>query len=376
MPAKRLTQEEFLKKCKEIHGNNYDYSLVEYETMRKNIKIICPIHGIFEQNASKHSSGCGCPKCNNGGKSTKNEFINKSNKKHNNKYNYSLVDYTNNKTKVKIICPIHGIFEQRPDVHSNQGQGCPECKKEKLSKLKRKRKELFIKESKEIHGDKYDYSLVKYLNTEKKVKIICPIHGVFKQTPHNHLGQKQGCPKCFDRTKTRWTKNQFIKKAKKIHGNKYDYSKVIYFGSKIKVKIICPIHGIFKQKPCSHIGLGTCGCPKCNESKGEKAIRIYLENKNIDFVYQKKFDNCKSKKNLRFDFHLPNENLIIEYDGEQHFNINEFFGGKEAFKKLKNNDKIKNDFCKENKINLIRIPFFKFNEINNILNKNLNEKYF
>jgi hypothetical protein len=166
-----------------------------------------------------------------------------------------LVDYKNTYTKIKIICPVHGIFEQRTSNHL-RGQGCKQC-----GGTKKLTTEEFIKKAKTIHGDKYDYNLVDYKNTYTKVKIICPIHGVFKQKPSDHL-RNNGCPECSGTKKL--TTKEFIEKAKAVHGDKYDYSLVKYKNTKTKVKIICPIHNTFEQRPNSH--LKGFGCPECRQS--------------------------------------------------------------------------------------------------------------
>ena len=188
-------------------------------------------------------------------KTTK-EFIEQARAVHGNKYDYSLVKYINNRTKVKIVCPEHGEFEQRPDAHTLLKQGCPMC-----SGNKNKTTKQFIKEAKKVHNNKYDYSLVNYTNALDKITIICPEHGVFKQSAHSHLCGT-GCPKCKQNYK--YTKNTFIEKAQAVHGNKYDYSKVEYVNCKTKVKIVCPIHGEFEQLPDAHINKNE-GCPKCGE---------------------------------------------------------------------------------------------------------------
>lgn len=186
---KKLTTAEFIQRAKEVHGDKYDYSLVEYVNNETKVKIICPIHGVFEQKPHDHLQKCGCQKCNNHLSLTIEKFTQKANKIHNFKYNYNLVDYKNNKTKVKIICPIHGVFEQYP-THHLQGAGCKKC-----SNVYKPNTEEFIQKAKEIHRDKYDYSLVDYKNAHTKVKIICPIHGKFDQAPAEHI-RGNGCPKC------------------------------------------------------------------------------------------------------------------------------------------------------------------------------------
>ena len=189
MPRK-LTTDVFIEKSKKIHGDKYDYSLVNYINQKNRVKIICPIHGIFEQLPTDHYfSGAGCPYCANNVVYTTDVFIEKSKKIHGDKYDYSLVNYINNKTKIKIICPIHGIFEQRPDEHL-KGSMCRFCANNVKFDTK-----IFIEKSVDKHGVKYDYSLVNYINSHIKVKIICPIHGEFEQKPYHHLNGV-GCPYC------------------------------------------------------------------------------------------------------------------------------------------------------------------------------------
>ena len=156
--SKKLTNEEFIKVANNIHNNKYDYSLVNYINAKTKVKIICLVHGVFEQTPNNHTSISnknGCPVCKNE-KNLLKDFIKKSNIIHHNKYDYSLIDYKNIRTKIKIICPIHGQFEQTPNNHLNLKQGCAKCRK--------LNNDIFINKSKEIHGNKYDYSLVDYTN--------------------------------------------------------------------------------------------------------------------------------------------------------------------------------------------------------------------
>src|SRR6056297_2875605 len=237
------------------------------------------------------------------------ELINIFRKVHGDKYDYSLVSTTKTKQKVKIICPIHGIFEQTVSGHL-RGNNCKKCSSSKHSENMTKSKECFIKKAKETHKNKYDYSLVNYKHSHKKVKIICPIHGIFEQTPNSHL-QKSGCPECF---KQRQTKNIFDFKniSNNVHGSKYDYSLVDYKTSKQKVKIICPVHGIFEQRPDNHIqGQGCPNCiPKSYTSKSEIELREWIQ----DFI--------EIKSNVRdiispyeIDIVIPSKKLAIEFDG-------------------------------------------------------------
>ena len=184
----------FIEKAKKVHESKYDYSKVEYINNHTKVCIICPKHGEFWQTPRAHLGGNGCSKCK--GEKTKerqtlttNEFIEKAKKVHRSKYDYSKVKYINTKTKVCIICPKHGEFWQRPNDHL-KGKGCYECNANKVSN-----EIVFTLQAKQVHGDKYDYSKVNYVNNKKKVCIICPKHGEFWQTPHAHLGGN-GCPKC------------------------------------------------------------------------------------------------------------------------------------------------------------------------------------
>lgn len=283
---------------------------------------------------------------------TTEEFINQAKRIHGNKYDYSLTNYINAITKVIIICPKHGEFLQSPHMHL-RNINCPKC-----SVTYRKSTNQFINEAIKTHGNKYDYSLVEYINNASKIKIICNDHGEFHQTPQSHISNRSGCPICGDivnGNRHKKKRDQFINEAKDIHENKYDYSLSKYINGRIKIEIICPIHGTFTQTPNSH--LRGSGCPICKESKGEKQIRKLLENKNIEYVCGKTFTNCKHIRKLPFDFYLPKHNALIEFDGIQHFQLNEFFTSKTEFENLQKRDKIKTQFCNDHNINLIRIKY-------------------
>lgn len=305
-------------------------------------------------------------------KRTVEEFIELSNSIHDNKYDYSKVNYINNKTKITIICKEHGEFEQKPEHHL-RGSGCPACKN-----CMRLNTNTFIKKSEKIHNNKYNYSNVEYKNNKTLVDIICSIHGHFLQRPDSHL-RGIGCPLCGQiksSNSQRKTIDIFITQSNKIHGFKYDYTKSDYTGAQNKLEIICLKHGAFYQTPNSH--LKGNGCPLCVETYGERNIRIFLQENNIDFIYQKSFNNCKYKGLLKFDFYLPKFNLCLEYDGKQHSSPYYYFGGEKSLEIQKIKDKIKTDYCLNNNILLFRIDYKdninnKLKELNIIL-KNNNEK--
>ena len=349
-----FSKEDFIKKVHKIHGDKYDYSKVEYVNNHTKVCIVCPDHGEFWQTPNSHLRGNGCSKCSGLYVPTKEEWIASARKIHSDKYDYSKVKYVNNTTKVCIKCPKHGEFWQKPNNHT-QGQGCPKCGIEKNAENQTLTKEEFIKNAKEVHGKKYEYSKVNYVNNSTKVTIICPKHGEFWQTPNSHT-QGVGCPKCAYEDKgerCRSSKEDFIKKALEIHKGKYDYSNVNYVNSKTKVSIICPEHGEFKQKPNGH--LSGAGCPMCNLSHLERSVMNYLDDVGIIYDYQKRF-NWLGKQSL--DFYLPDYNVSIECQGKQHFFPVDFAGrGVEwackEFDKLISRDKRKKALCDKHGIKLL-----------------------
>ena len=339
MIYQRYNTETFIQKARAIHGDKYDYSLVAYINARTKIKVICPIHGIFEVRPLRHLNGQNCPLCvKQNSFSTREEFIEKAKKIHGNKYDYSFVIYISSRTKVKIICPIHGIFEQIPNSHL-LGKGCIKC-----SKKYTLTKDEFIVKSKEIHNNKYDYSLVnEYKTTKEKVSIICPTHGIFEQSVSAHL-QGQGCPKCNPSNKL--TTEEFIRKAKLIHGDFYNYSLVNYKYSKNKVSIICPIHGIFYQIASNH--LRGAGCPTCFKasqiSRGEKDFLKYIRSIYSGSILENDRKVLGSKE---LDIYLPELKLALEYNGEYWHKLRE--------ERNPGYHSLKENLCKERGIKLINV---------------------
>ena len=283
-------------------------------------------------------------------------FIEECLNKKGNRYDYSLVYYENSKKKVKIICRYHGVFEQTPNNHLSKNQDCPKCS-EKYFEIKTT--DEVVSNFKNKHGDKYDYTKVNYKGNKIKVEIVCKEHGSFYQTPNNHL-KGQDCKKC-----KKMTTQDFINKSIRIHKKKYNYQFVKYLNTRMKVKIFCYSHGIFEQNPYSH--LDGVGCPTCQESKGERIIRNYLDKNGIKYNSQYVFKECIFKKKLKFDFFLPEKNTCIEYDGRQHFEPVKFYGGIDNFEKQIKRDLIKNEYCIDNNIKLIRISYK--DDIENNLNK-------
>jgi len=395
--ARRLTTEEFIKKAKEVHGDRYDYSLTEYKKSNVKVTIICPIHGEFKQKPNGHLSNKGCSECAGHNKTTE-KFIKESKEIHDDKYDYSLVKYINSKTDVKIICPVHGEFKQNPSIHISQKCGCPDCATERTIKSLSSTTDEFIKKSRKIHGDRYDYSLVDYVNSLNNVKIICSVHGEFEQLPPKHLSGS-GCKYCANNIKstskefikksheiygdkydyssvdykTTFTNviisdefgkcsvrpyaflkgcgltirsainktDYFIKKSRKIHSDKYNYSKVDYKTNFTNVTIICPIHGEFEQSPNRHTNQES-GCPLCAPERIKKTM-IERYGRGFFKIVPKYnphtiffIDELSEKTNINFEHALNggerifhsyavdayNEeyNIVIEFD-EKHHNL-------------------------------------------------------
>jgi len=360
--------DEFIEKAKKVHGDKYTYDNVDYKGTNILVDITCKKHGDFTQKPSGHLLGNGCPKCRYETRRLNiDEFIEKAKKVHGDKYTYDNVDYKNSRELVNITCPKHGDFSIVANSHL-RGLGCRDCYLEN----RWSNTDEFIERAKKVHGNKYTYDNVDYKSSDIPVDITCPKHGDFLQKPTNHL-TGQGCKDCFLENQFSNT-NDFIEKAKKVHGDKYTYDNVDYKGSDKLVDITCPKHGDFSQQAYNHLRGG--GCPRCSESKGELIIAKLLNTLEIQYDRGKRFENCRGFcKPLSFDFYLPELNAVIEYDGLQHYEPVKRFGGKEKFKTQKIYDEIKNKYCKDNGIKMIRIPHtIKFDDILPLINNELQIK--
>jgi hypothetical protein len=268
----KKTFEQFVEEAKAIYGDKFEYLMEKFVNMETHFEAKCKKHGLLLIHPNRHlHDGQECLSCKNDTKKDKQlqEFIEKANKKHDNKFDYSKAKYVTNNTKLTIIgksCKHE--FEQTPYSHLNS-QGCPKC-----NGTAKGTTNDFIAKAKAKYGDKFDYSEVVFVNRNSDVKIKCPDHGVFTQTPQNHLKSTYGCPKCYKAIEIKppgqkLTTEEFIVKAKAVHGNKYNYNLVDYKNSNTPVKIRClvvPEHGIFEIKPHSHI-THEVGCPKCSSQK-------------------------------------------------------------------------------------------------------------
>lgn len=371
----------FIEKALKTHGNRYDYSSAQYVNGVTKIDIRCPEHGFFTQKPASHVVGKGCPVCGNLKRSKSNtctteKFIEKALKIHGNRYDYSKVSYVDISTKVIIGCPKHGDFLQTPKGHL-KGRICKKCAMEDLRESTKITSSDFVDKAVAIHGSKYDYTGVKYVNAHSKVEINCSKHGAFLQIANDHLCG-YGCPVCgyeMVAEKRTLTQEEFIHKAKAVHNDKgYGYEKAIYVNALSDVIVTCPIHGDFRQN--AHSFLQGHGCQACQTSRGELKISEWLKANDIKFIRQYQIKELRNKRNLRFDFYIPELNQLIEYDGEQHFKPTHINGVSidkaiEIHKGTQYRDNLKNKFCEQKGIPLMRIPYYEFDKIDTILESKL-----
>lgn len=313
MPRKAV---DFVSRAIEKHGDRYDYSKSVYTKMHEKVCIICPEHGEFWQEAHSHLKGQGCPRCGVASRASKrvlttDGFVSKAVSVHGDAYDYSKADYVGSQDKVCIICPEHGEFWQTPNAHLN-GRGCPRCKFEKLSSIARDTDDSFIAKARLLYGDTYDYSKVRYVNSDTRVSVICPTHGEFSVRPSGFL-LGRGCPSCsFERRYClKYDNESFIAAADRVHGGKYDYSNVKYEGIRSKVCIVCPKHGEFWQKPAYH--LQGNGCPKCGVvgSSFEDDVFAFVSGLGVDAVMHDR----SVLGNSEIDIYIPELSIGIECDG-------------------------------------------------------------
>jgi hypothetical protein len=289
----------YLKKAIEIHNNNYDYSLITQLPKRDTrVKIICRMHGEFEQSFHKHLCGDGCKRCANERlgrqriEKASNKFKDQAKQIHNDKYDYSNSLYITAKDEITIICQKHGEFKQTPNKHLN-GYGCKECGIENIKEKLLTPWNEYKQALENLHQNKYDYSKVIWKGVDHDIIVICHIHGDFKIRAADHK-RGRGCEKCSKESHIQYNKlvtSNFIEKSIEIWGNKYDYSKTNYIGATEKVIIICDKHGEFEQLPSNHYiyGCGSCGREKNvrNNELKEKSRKEFVDKSNT--VHKNKY---------------------------------------------------------------------------------------
>lgn len=274
-PNKPLGFEEWLRRSKEIHGDRYKYIISDYVSSHSLMTIFCSTHGKFKQKARLHLKGNGCREC---GKQVagdlertpKEEFIRRCNEVHNYKFDYSTIhNYKNLDEHITFICPIHGKITQNGRSHM-KGSDCVKCSYEKRGKKLRGSFEDFLTQARGKFGDTYSYIENSFTKMSESIQFVCKQHGIMEQGVRAHL-LGNGCVKCTFKS-LKGTTESFIKRAKEVHGDFYDYSKVNYIKNSKNVEIICKFHGSFFQRPNTHVD-NKAGCSVCANIKSNFIFR-------------------------------------------------------------------------------------------------------
>lgn len=372
-----IDTESFIRRASEKYDNFYDYSKTEFTKIDEKVTITCPIHGDFEVIAGNHLyHNAGCQKCSKKERKNTEMFKEQVKEIFGDYYDLSLIDYKNNYTNVTLICPKHGEFSIRPD-HLLNGAGCQKCAKERRIQTN----EEFLEKVVNKIGDKYDLSKVNYVNSTTPIDVICRKHGVFKIRPYNLLNGR-GCPHCANENRYSNTE-EFVSKAKKIFPD-YNYDMVEYVDNKTLVKVICPKHGVFDAIPA--FLLLKRGCPYCQESTLETEVRMMLTENNLRYMKNVRSKELPQLEGLEIDFYLPDYNIGIECQGLQHFKPIRFFTQKRGatksedelnndFEKQIERDKHKKELCDKNGITLlyysnlhIEYPYKVYESVDELLN--------
>lgn len=315
----RDSKEEFILKSIGKHGEKYNYSKVDYFNSQSKVIIICPDHGEFEIKANNHSSqGQGCPTCSRL-EAQKNirlgwiEVKERLETQWGNSLEYDAKSYVAYTEKMRVKCVIHGWFEKAPHT-LDYGSGCKECGYASGAEKNFIPFSETIKEFKKIHGNKYEYDKNTYEGASGGITILCKKHGEFHQGVQSHKNGAQ-CPRCIHELngeRAKLSKEEFIKRANFEHGQIYNYDKVNWIDQHSDVTIVCPKHGDFIQKPREHYR--GSGCTTCNASRGERKIKILLDERKEKYNMQQKFFGLENKGQLRCDFYLTERKTVIEYN--------------------------------------------------------------
>ena len=285
-------------------------------------------------------------------------------------YELLSTEYVNKNTKLEYICP-EGHKHSISWDNFSHGRRCPECAmKIRKSKLKIPYDE--IKQAFELEG--YILLSTEYINNSSQLEYICP-KGHKYSTNWDNFKQGRRCPECGIETVKSKLKLSYDEVRQGFEKEGYILLSTKYIKNTSKLKVQCP-KGHEYEVSWGHFNEGK-RCPVCNSSKGEKRISLFLKENNINYEVQKLFKECSYKRMLPFDFYLPDHNICIEYDGQQHYDIIDFSGknqkrAEEQFKQTQKKDNIKTQYCLDNNIKLIRIPYWEFNNIENILKQELN----
>ena len=374
--------EAFHEKCRETHEGYYEYDdelkPIKQHNGQTSLKVSCPSHGDFLVNAYAHAKGRKCLKCSyelrgQNARTPKINWLRRFKQKHGSSYDYSQIPQSFGIDEpLPILCNEHGIFFQTAYKHGNLARGCRKCATIKnTSNFLLSTAEWKARLSKLPKWISYD--LPKKHKARDEINCKCKKHGDFKK-PLYVLANGNHCPICakLDSTKKMQLTKLGIKTLsihstvelekfwrKRLlhrHGTRYEYILPTPLGADSVIEIICKRHGQFEQTLGNHY-YRQSGCPRCKMTKGERNIAQYLEMKNINYVFDNKFEDLKVKRKLKFDFYLPDLNKLVEYDGVQHFEPVGFFGGEKGLKKTKAYDQKKNKYAKAKGIPLLRIKY-------------------
>lgn len=377
-----IKQANFIKKVKAKYGDLYILEKVRYVDRETPVTLTCRKHGDFSITPHILLGGNygrnphGCPICD-GIKQfakplTAEYFFSKMKEFFGNRYDFSSSVYKSKNSKVSFVCPKHGK-QARVAETLLKGKGCPECEREE-------RENKWLEKIREVHGDKYQYpEKPKNLSLSSKIRIICPIHGEFRQGLLEHIYQGCGCPKCVGtRVLSRIERQKnFIKRSKERYGDRFDYSKVNYKNEGTPVLVRCKEHDYwFEILPDTHVRRGDGGCPLCSGSTGEMEVRKWLDEAKVEYVTQYPIENINPDLHqscLIVDFYLPIQNMFVEYNGQQHYeNIEGFYKrSSKTFEEQQLRDKTLRIYCEIHEIRLLEIPYWDFENIDRILSESL-----
>lgn len=373
---KEITTTELQNSLKERLGDNLIFLNSFKENGNLKLKLSCSKHGEFAILYGNFLKGFSCPEC---AKEKHQQKIMEENSKNflarakevHPEFDYSKVDYINNHTKIIVGCPKHGDILVNPKSFLNSPTGCQKCSWENTrkgaqasnQKKNQEAKERFIPKVQNKHPD-LDFSKVEYINANTPICVICPKHGEFWATPNKLLRNRKGngCAKCkkehFAEPNLKHLE-EFKEKVSLAEKEMTNFEFGEYINSRTKIDVLCKeCNRTFSVVP-KYI-LSGIYCPYCSpkgHSVNEIKIMQYFKENNIFFEVEKTFPDLKDKSYLRFDFYIPSKNLLIEYDGQQHFKPNDKFGLKE-FQSLKKHDAMKDDYVKKHNLNLLRIPYW------------------
>jgi hypothetical protein len=249
---------KFLAQMRALYGEKYRFDETTYVNCHTKLRAVCPEHGEFRQRPNQLLRGYACPQCGKNKPMNTARFLREAKEIHGEKYDYSQAgEITAVAQRITIVCPVHGPFTQSVLVHIYNAGGCQACAHEQIRAAKKKTWAEFLKDAREIHGDKYRYDRAEavYADCKTPVPIVCPVHGVFMMPPYRHAGGgeqgRQGCPACgwnAAGVSKRVTFAEFVRRAREVHGDKYQYDEASYSSGGHKLTVICPVHGGFTQR--------------------------------------------------------------------------------------------------------------------------------